>query len=87
MVLLLLINTVFDVPVAQVVQVPSYLAVMFGIQCSPREYKFWIFWEMASGIIHVFSTLWFDSGYMSASVYEASGRISRIFFVLVDSGR
>ena len=30
----------------------------------------WIFWEMTSGIIHVFSTPWFDSGYMSASVYE-----------------
>ena len=29
----------------------------------------------SSGIIPVFSTLWFDSGYMSASVYEASGRI------------
>ena len=29
----------------------------------------WIFWEMTSGI-YVFSTLWFDSRYMSASVCE-----------------
>ena len=28
-------------------------------------------WEVTSGIIYVFSTLWFDSGYMSVSVYEA----------------
>ena len=33
----------------------------------------------SSGIIPVFSTLWFDSGYMSAPVYEASGRISHIY--------
>ena len=31
--------------------------------------------EFASGNIYVFSTLWFDSGYMSASVYQTSGRI------------
>ena len=64
---------------------PSYFAVTCSV--SPGEYKSWIFWEMSSGIIPVFSTLWFDSGYMLASVYEASGRISRIFYVLVDSGR
>ena len=47
---------------------------------------FWIFWEMTSGNIYVFSTLWFDSGYMSASVYEASGRIyTRFLRVWVDS--
>ena len=42
-----------------------------GIRCSPEEYKMWIFWEMTSGIISVFNTFWFDSGYSSASVYEA----------------
>ena len=31
---------------------------------SPEEYMIWIFWEMTSGIISVFSTLWFDSGCM-----------------------
>ena len=41
----------------------------------------WIFWEMTSGIIHVFSTLWFDSGYMSLSGYEAFGRISYVLHV------
>ena len=64
---------------------PLYLAVTCSV--SPGEYKSWIFWEMSSGINPVFSTLWFDSGYMLASVYEASGRMSRIFYVLVDSGR
>ena len=36
------------------------------------------------GIIHVFSTLWFDSGYMSLSGYEASGRIYSFFYVNVN---
>ena len=31
---------------------------------SPEEDMIWIFWEMTSGIIYVFSTLWFDSGCM-----------------------
>ena len=31
---------------------------------------------MTSGIVHVFSAIWVDSGYMSASVYAAFGRIS-----------
>ena len=54
---------------------------------SSAEYTIWIFWEMTSGIIHVFSTSWFNSGYMSASVYEASGRKAHFLYVLVDSGR
>ena len=37
--------------------------------------------------IHVFSAVWVDSGYTSASVYAAFGRISHFFYVLVDSGR
>ena len=41
----------------------------------------WIFWEMTSGIIHVFSTLWFDSGYMSMSGHEAFGIISYVLHV------
>ena len=41
---------------------------------------FWIFWEMTSGNIFVFSTLWFDSGYMSASVYETSEEF-QVFYV------
>ena len=38
------------------------------------------FREMTSGIIRVFCNLWFDSGYMLASVLRL-GRISHIFFV------
>ena len=38
---------------------------------SPEEYMIQIFWEMTSRIISVFSTLWFDSGYMLVSVFEA----------------
>ena len=38
------------------------------------------FREMTSGIIRVFCTLWFDSGYMLASVLRL-GRISHIFYV------
>ena len=48
---------------------------------SPEEYMICIFWEMTSGIIHVFSTVWFDSGYMSLSGYEAFGRISYVLHV------
>ena len=29
-------------------------------------------------MVSVFDTLWFDSGYMSASVYEAFGSISHV---------
>ena len=43
----------------------------------------WIFWEMTSGIIHVFRTLWFDSGYMSVSGRYNFTRFTRE----VDSGR
>ena len=39
--------------------------------CSPVEYQTTDFWEMTSGIIYVFSTLRFDSEYMSVSVFEA----------------
>ena len=52
---------------------------------SPEEYMIWIFWEMTSGIIHVFSTLWFDSGYMLGvslrGFLEAFHTISRGFSV------
>ena len=44
---------------------------LYGIRCLPEEYTFWIFWEMTSRIISVLNTLWFDSGYMSLSGYEA----------------
>ena len=40
-------------------------------------------WEFASGNFYVFSALWFDSGYMSASVYEASVRLSHVLYVKV----
>ena len=46
---------------------------------SPEEYMISIFWEMTSGIISVFSTLWFDIGYMSLLGYEAFGRFSHVF--------
>ena len=47
---------------------------------------FWIFSEMTSGIIFVFSTLWFDSGHMSASVYRGFWKNFRFpLRVLVDS--
>ena len=46
---------------------------------SPEEYIISVFWEKTSGIISVFSTLGFDSGYMSLSGYEAFGSFSHVF--------
>ena len=51
----------------------------FGVQ------DFGISWEMTSGIVSLLCAFWVDSGYMSASVYEASGRISHVFYVKVCS--
>ena len=53
----LLLDTVVDVPVVKVV---------------PAEYgKFLFFWKMTSGMVSVFSAIWFDNGYMTVSVFEA----------------
>ena len=74
-ILLLLLYTVIDVPVAQVVQVPLHLtvsSVVFGVRLWSSDYRF----SLASGNINVFSTLWFDSGHMLASFYEASASFS-----------
>ena len=51
-----------------VLYVPSYLAVTrsvfaFGVQ------DFGLFWVMTSGNVPVFSAYWFNTGYMSTSVY------------------
>ena len=53
---------------------PLYLTVtctVFGVRLWSTRLR--IFLEITSGIIYVFSTLWFDSGYMSVSVYVAFG--------------
>ena len=64
---------------------PLYLTVTCSL--SPEEYMIWIFWEMTSGIIQVFShslvRQWIHVGF---SLF-ASGNISPFFYVLVDSGR
>ena len=70
-ILLLILNTVIDVPVAQVVQVRisseapyiwqslvRCLVLAFGVQDSG------LFWETTSGTVSVCNTPWFDSGYM-----------------------
>ena len=85
-VLLLLLNTVIDVPVALVVQIPCIwqsLVPCSVFACGVPDYGFSC--EFASGNIYIFSTLWFDSGYMSASVYEAPGRFSHV--VIREGGR
>ena len=59
-------------------------SLLYGVRCSPVECQtFGFSWEFASGNIYVFSTLWFDSGYMSASVYEAFGIFSHPLYVKV----
>ena len=57
---------------------PSYLAVTCSV-CRLWSTGLWTFLGDRFRMVSVFSTLWFDSGYMSASVYEASGRISHIY--------
>ena len=67
-ILVLNLNTVIDVPVAQVVQVPSYSAVTCSVFAF-RVQDSGLFWVMTSGNVPVFSALGFNTGYMSTSVY------------------
>ena len=48
-----------------------YLAATCSVLVLPEECGGGFFWETTSGFIPVFSAMWFDSGYMSVSVYEA----------------
>ena len=73
---MLLLNTVFDVPVAQVVQVPLYLAAtctLFGVRLWSTGLL--IFWEIRNVPCSVLLGSTVDT--RLASVYEAFGRISR----------
>ena len=58
--------------------VPSYLAVTrsvfaFGVQ------DFGLFWVMTSGNVPVFSAYWFNTGYMSSSVYGGFWKLFTYF--------
>ena len=49
-----------------------HYASVYAWVSSPAEYeKLGFFWETTSGFIPVFNAIWFDSGYMTVSVYEA----------------
>ena len=61
---LLLLNTVFDVPVAQIVQVPLYLAAtctLLGVRLWSAG--LWIFWRSLQEWFP-YAALCFDSGYV-----------------------
>ena len=69
--LLLLLNTVIDVPVAQFVQVRAFSIAPCVWQsrvrcsvfaCGVQDYG--MFWVTSSGMFSVCYTPWFDSGYM-----------------------
>ena len=50
-----------------------YLAATCSVLVLPEECGGGFFWETTSGFIPVFSTVWFDSGYMCLSVYGGVG--------------
>ena len=52
---------------------PLYLAAACSMLVLPEECGGGFFWETTSGFIPVFSTIWFDSGYMCLSVYRGVG--------------
>ena len=67
-ILLLILNTVIDVPVAQIVQVPSYMVVTcFGVRLWSTG--LWTFLEDYFRMDSVFSSCWLNTGYMFTSVY------------------
>ena len=66
---------VVDVPVMRVVQFGLSLlplvfgSHLFGVRCSLLEYRILDLWVITSGNVSVFSAYWFNTGYMSSSVY------------------
>ena len=49
------------------------------VRCLPAEYRILDFWVMTSGNVSVFSAYWFNTGYMSTSVYGGFWKIFTYF--------